>query len=255
MNDDLDLDSVLFGGSDPPADGSFDPFLPGLGQEGAAASPSVRDTDGHDGDGYEEAVDDDGIGIIRYGRFGDQSDSEHERDSDQSLPWQGARDQPVAGAGERHDRERADAGIRNVRRTAEEHSGRSTAGGTRANSPRVDSSISAAAERIRADLRVPLDARERSAAVLKWEQARAAPGGGKIRRYEKQGVTDAPQFMSTDFEAMLVGLKAGRGGDWILTLQVSRDARQAVYSMDDAFGLALDIHVQRRKMTPDDEGS
>lgn len=59
--------------------------------------------------------------------------------------------------------------------------------------------------------------------------------------------------MSTDFEAMLVGLKANRAGDWILTLQVSRDARQAVYSMDDAFGLALDIHVQRRKMTPDDE--
>ena len=253
MDEHIDLDLVLFAGGNPPADGSFDPFLPGLGQEGAEDTGSERSDDGYFRDGYSAAGPNDGDNIIRYGRFGGEGDSQYEPNDNGPLPWQGAGDIPVLGEGERRGREAADAGNRNVRRTAEQHSGSIGPGVTgKSHAPRVDSSIASAAERIRSDLRVPLDARERSAAVLRWEQE-GSKGNRKIKReYQKQGIDHPPQFHSVNFEAMLTGLKANVSGDWILTLVVPKDSKQAVYQLDDAFGLALDIHVQRHRMRPDE---
>jgi hypothetical protein len=57
--------------------------------------------------------------------------------------------------------------------------------------------------------------------------------------------------MATDFQAIVTGLKANASGDWILTLKVDRDARQSIYSLDDAFGLALAVHIQRIRHTPE----
>ena len=257
MDDDLDIDSVLFGGSDPPVDGSFDPWLPGLGQERTEDDSGNGTSDHHFRDGGFTAGDDDAEGVIRYGRFGGEGDRIDQRDDGEPLPWQGATDRPIVGAAERREREAADTGNRNVTRTAEERTGRSNEGGTRTDPPRLASSINAAAERIRADIRIPLDARERSAAVIKWEESRGnGPGGGKIpRTYERKRLDHAPQFMATDFEATLAGLKANTNGIWIITLTVAPYDKSAVYTLDDAYGLALDVHVQRKRMAPDNDVS
>lgn len=259
MNDDLDLDSVLFGGSDPPNDGSFDPFLPGLRQEGDTDGPDDGTSDGYLGDGSEAAEHDDADNIVGYGRFSDEGYRIHQQNDDGPLPWQREGDIGLLGAEERRAREGADTGTRNIRGVAEKRAGSVGAGeagtGVRTNQPNVDSSISAAAERIRADIRVPLDARERSSAVVRWSQhtRSTGPGGGKIKRQYVRDDPDAPmQFISANFEAMLTGLKANSSGHWIMTLQIAPEEGQAIFPMHMAFGLALDMHVQRRRFKPDD---
>lgn len=259
MNDDLDLDSVLFGGSDPPNDGSFDPFLPGLRQEGTTDDGDGWEADGYPGIGSQESDDDNADNIVGYGRFDNEGYRIHEQDDGGPLPWQREGDIGVLGAEERRAREAADTGNRNIRGVAEKRSGGTGTGGngtgTRTHSTNVESSIGAAAERIRADLRVPLDARERSAAVIRWsEHTRSTgPGGGKLKRQYVRDDPDAPmQFISSDFECMMTGLKANSSGNWILTLQIPAEAGQAIFPLHKAFGLALDVHVQRRKYKPDD---
>lgn len=61
--------------------------------------------------------------------------------------------------------------------------------------------------------------------------------------------------MATDFEATLAGLKANTNGIWIITLTVAPYDKAAVYTLDDAYGLALDVHVQRKRMAPDNDVS
>ena len=107
MNDDIDLDSVLLGASDNPADGSFDPFLPrfndddepGDGRYGATDDPIQQDV---------------ATGVIRYGGFGGQGDSGLQPDDDESLPWAGGTDQPTTGADEQRLRAATDAGDRQL---------------------------------------------------------------------------------------------------------------------------------------------
>lgn len=255
MNDDIDPGPVFLRDSDPSTDEPFDPFKPRFREEGGTATPSPGNSDGHDGSSYEETTDDDGIGIIRYGRFSDEGDGEHQQDDDRPLPWQGTGDIGILGATERRDREGADTGTRNIRGTAEKHARLPNTGRYRtessAHSPGVENSISAAAERIRADLREPLDARERSAAVVRWSEE--GDKNRKLKRqYQKTGVLIPPQFLNTTFEAMMVGLKANVSGEWILTLKIDADAAQLVFPLHSAFGLALNVEVSRHSHRPDE---
>lgn len=250
MDDYLDRDAVLFGGDDPPSDGSFDPFLPGLSEEG---STSFRGDDSADtavihqfpeNSGGYEYVDDDGYTVLERSHNG--SDRIDKSDDDRSLPWEGAGNLTVHGAAERAAREAADAGNRNIRRVAESHDrsvGAGADGNGKTHSTGVDSSISAAAQRIRSEIAGPVDTGRRSAAIAKFAESGHLPLGP--RQYQKQGVTAPPRFMSTEFEAMLTGLKANVSGDWILTLKIEQSEGDKIFPLHSAFGLALDVHVDR----------
>lgn len=254
MDELFDPDTGLFSGSDPSADGPFDPFLPRFREEGETSTDQHGDADGDDGEGGSATLYDYTERFGRYGPSGGESDSGFSPDDDRSLPWQGAGDQPILGAEERRAREGADTGNRNVRRAAEKHGGRSQSGGSgspASNESRVDSSIAAASQRIKDELRVPLDPRQRSDAIVKWETA-----GDKNRKltrhYEKQGISSVPQFGNTTFEAMLAGLKANVNGEWILTLKIDPNAAHLIFPLHSAFGLALDVQINRHRHRTND---
>ena len=256
MDDDSDLGSVLLGGGLHATDDSFDPFRPGLreegpeGDDGDAVDDSPIIPNGREGIDKSVEYSDDGYRIEQPGHDGGHSFDQ--RGDDQPLPWQGAGSQRVVGAAERRDREAADAGNRNVRGASTTHGGGPTAGGTRnaqTHSPRVDSSIDAAAQRIRADLSGarPVDTGRRANVLRALANgADRVDGPGQVKRqYQKQGIVLPPTFLETTFEAMLMGLKANASGDWILTLKIDQDAGQLVFPLHSAFGLALDVSVAR----------
>lgn len=253
MDATFDPDSQLFGDGDSPADGSFDPFLPGLGQERDTSAEPLGDSDRHSRVSYSDSGDDEPETVIRYGKFSDSGGNLDKSDDNRPLPWEGAGSVTVSGADERRAREGADTGNRNIRRTAERHD-RDTPTGTigdrKTHSAGVDSSISAAAQRIRGELAGPVDARQRSVAIAEF----AAKGHMQLgpRQYQKQGITAPPQFLNTTFEAMLMGLKANASGDWILQLKIDQDAGQLVFPLHSAFGLALDVSVTRHNNRADD---
>lgn len=275
MDDYLDRDAVLFGGDDPPADGSFDPFLPGLGQEGDATSPFSGEANGHNGSDdsasiYEFPNDGTGVGdrsadgyrVIEQGDVGGDSifqsrhyggDQVDKSDDDRSLPWEGTGAATVLGAAERAAREAADTGNRNIRRTAEQHdrsAGEGAGGNRTSHSTEVDSSISAAAQRIRSEIAGPVDIGRRSSAIEKFVRDGHLPMGP--RQYQKTGITAPPRFMATDFEAMLMGLKANASGDWIVTIKIDQQQGDRVFPLNGAFGLALDMRVERHSPRSDD---
>lgn len=267
MDDYNDLGAVLLGGGLRATDDGFDPFAIDLGsepgEEGAEDLSGGRTEPGDDGDIDTAIVYDRSNSFGRHDgdhasfyRSDDRDGSflvgRSEQDSNRSLPWQGTGSAHVIGAGERRDREAKDAGNRRLSRAAEEHGGNPQSGrtGTPAeDSARVDSSIASASERILTDLRKPLDTRS---AVARWK-ARGEKDLGK-KEYQKQGITAPPTFDNTRFEAVVTGLKANASGDWILTLKVDRNARQSVYSLDDAFGLALNVTVERVRHRAEETG-
>jgi hypothetical protein len=71
------------------------------------------------------------------------------------------------------------------------------------------------------------------------------------RHYERQAITAPPPFKRSDFEATLVGLKANTTGDWIITLRVGQENREAATSLGDAYGLALDVVIEKHLFTND----
>ncbi len=235
-----DLDSVLFGGSDPPADGSFDPFLPGLGNE-----------DGSDDDVYGVTDDaeqsDDSVGVIRYGRFGGQDPGGFQQNDIGPLPWERGTDQPTVGESSARARTAADTGNRNVGRIAEQRSGGSSTGLVRRQRAEgVASSIADAQERIREQSRIPLDDDERRRAVKSDEAGEVK----KITRtYERQSILTPPQFQECFFEATLVTLKSNVTGDWIITLKVPPEFKSQVFDLGDAYGLALTTTIVRKRYT------
>lgn len=231
-----DLDRVFFGGGDPPADGSFDPFLPGLGKE-----------DGSDDDVYGDTNDsgeqDDPASVIRYGRFGNQGNGRFQPDDDKPFPWERGTDQPTVGERSARERQAADTGNRNVGRVAAERGGSPPTGVRRTESAGVASSIAAAQQRIRADASVPLtDDEQRAAVVDRQEHPRS-----KIpRHYERQSITRPPQFQRTTFEATMMALKANAAGDWIVQIKVPAEYKSAVFDLGDAYGLALEVQITRK---------
>lgn len=263
MDDYNDLGSVLLGGGLYAVSDTFDPFEPRPRHEGRPASV---DDDHDDGDIDSDIIDnfpDDQFrprysgreGVREYDGGGVQSSSGYQPDDDQPLPWSGGTKGIVTGSTERAEREAARAGDSNVRRTAERHGGGTESGGQRpgkVNSPGVDSSIAAAQERIRSDLRGSTGSDTgrmdpgRSIAVQKFREAGLATNPTTLQR---DAPVLVPEFLSTEFHAVVAGLKANAGGDWILTLKVDRDERQNIYSLDDAFGQSLVVHIQRRRFT------
>lgn len=238
-----DLDNVLFGGSDPPGDGSFDPFLPGIGQEGS-------EMDGDDGD-IDSPTDDYGDNDLgRILRFSSQVASRQQSDDDQSLPWERGTNQPTKGEGSARDRAAADTGDRNVRRIADVRGGGATTGILRREqSEGVANSISDAQRRIRANATIPLDETEQVAAVKNDEAGHYK----KItRHYERQSISRPPEFRSANFEATMMALKANATGDWILQVKVPAEFKSAVFDLGDAYGLALDITVARKSYSRDE---
>lgn len=268
MDDYSDLGDVLLGGGLHAVSDTFDPFEVRPRHQG---QPTDNDDDHDDGDIDSAFIDhesDDQFrprysgreGVREYDGGGIESVRGYQPDDDQPLPWTGGTKGSVIGSAERAEREAAGAGDRNVRRTAESHGGGTEPGGagpSKVDSPRVDSSISAAQERIRADLRGSTSSNTgrmdvgRSIAVQNF-QARGLRG----TNYElpRQAPVAPPEFLSTEFHAIVAGLKANAGGDWILTLKIDRDERQNVYSLDDAFGASLKVHIQRRRFTNRDTG-
>lgn len=256
MDDYNDPDTVLLGGGLRATDDSFDPFEPRVRHEGEPPADSYGEAGGYIGVSGEDRQHDDAEGVIRYGRFGDETGGLDKSDDDRPLPWESPGSVHVSGADERRAREAASTGDRNIRGVAATHGGGATAGGTgdtKTHSPRVDSSIHAAGERIRAELTGPVDTRQRSAAIIAWDAAGRdfRKIEGPRRQYQKQGIVTAPQFLNTTFEAMLMGLKANASGDWILTLKIDQDAGQLVFPLHSAFGLALDIEVNRHVNRPE----
>lgn len=257
MNDGLtdSVDDLLFpSGHYPGMD--FDPFELRGDESGGQASQSDLRTDESGSGHYTEPE-------YRYDRASDQSIAGFQPDDAGPVPWQGARAQSVTGAAERDAREAAHTGDRNVRRTAEQRTGGIGEGGSGTgpgdHEPAVANSIGDAAERLRrklcedlretiaADAGIPLDADRRSAKVLELaEHPNIKP---PKREYNKQHITTPPQFETTSFEATIAGLKANVNGEWILTLKVSADSRQRVYALDDAFGLALKVSIDRRRFS------
>jgi hypothetical protein len=67
--------------------------------------------------------------------------------------------------------------------------------------------------------------------------------------------TKSVPFHSTDFHAVLTGLKANAQGDWILTLKIDSGARQSVYRLDDAFNMILDVHIAGLRVSRRDESA
>lgn len=246
--DDDDLDSVLFGGSDSPGGGVFDPFEQGDGTDG-------EQDDGSDGIDYDPEQSDSSVGVVRYGRFGGKDPGGFEPNDAGPLPWERGTDQPTSGGDQQRDLERTDTGIRNVRRVAESRSESPTTGSAggfarKQNSPTVANSIGDAQQRIRADAAVPLSDDELGPAI------RALDNGVKSRKitrhYEKQAITQPPTFRSTNFEATLTGLKANTTGDWIVMLRIPQQYREQATSLGDAYGLALDVVVVKHNFNPND---
>jgi hypothetical protein len=242
-NDHYDIDSVLFGGSDPPADGSFDPFLPGLGQEGS-------EDDGLYGEPNYADQSDDSDGVVRYGRFGSEGDEGLQPDYDGPPTWEGRTDKPAVGTDEQRLREAADAGIGHLRRVADARGGGSGTGAFRRdNPPRVANSIADAQQRIRELARVPItpdDERAIAVAAERGPEQRSKPK----RTYEKQRISAPPQFQECKFIATLAGLKTNVAGTWTLTLSVPADDA-AMFDLKNSYGLALNVHVERKRFTSD----
>lgn len=246
MDDLYDPDTGLFSSGDSPSDGAFDPFRPILRKEGAEDSGDIQTSDGNDGDIDSAIIYDYANGIGRYDTSGGAGATRLTQDDDRSVPWKGAGNQRILGGEERRAREAADAGNRNVRRAAKEHGGSSQSGGTgkpATDESRVDSSIAAASERIRTELARPMDAGQRSAAVLAWESE--YDRGRKLQRFTRDAITSVPQFGNTSFEAVLSGLKANANGSWVLTLNIEPSAAQLIFPLHSAFGLALDVQIKR----------
>lgn len=243
MYGDDDLDSVLFGGSDSPGDGGFDPFTEGIGGDESTS-------DGPDGDDDSFQRNDDSIGVIRYGRFGGQDPGGITPTDNGPLPWAGGTNPSAAELRTERTREATSAGNRYVGRVADERSGGNPAGLRRTASTGVADSIAAAQQRIREQSREPLTGPESVAAV----KADEAGETKKITRsYEKQSILAPPTFKSTNFEATIMGLKANTAGDWIIQLRVPPDFRESVTCLGDAYGLALDVVIVKRNFRPNAE--
>jgi hypothetical protein len=243
---DVDIDSVLFGGSDPPADGSFDPFLPGLGY-------SSDEDDGPDGAGDDPEQPDGADGVIRYGRFGSEGNSGFQQNDDQSLPWEGRTGNPPRGIAEQQQREGTDTGIGNVRRIADQRGGSTGTGAFRRERPEgLAGSISDAQQRIRAVATQPLDSHDERGIAVAAQTFHTGSGKPK-REYQKQALSSPPQFQSTEFEATLMGLKSNVAGNWILQLVIPPSDAAGVFDLKDAYGLALKVSVVRKRYT-DGEG-
>lgn len=248
MDDLYDPDTGLFSSGDSPSDGAFDPFRPIFREEGAADSGDVQTSDGTDGDLDTAIIYNYSDGIGRYDTSGGAGTERLAPDDDRSVPWQGTGDRRILGADEHRAREAADAGNRNVRRSAEKHGGSSQPGGhgkPATDESRVDSSIAAASQRISSELARPMDARQRSAAVLAWESE--YDRGRKLQRFTRDAVTTVPQFGNTKFEAVLSGLKANANGSWVLTLNIEPEHAQLIFPLHSAFGLALDVQIKRHR--------
>jgi hypothetical protein len=239
-NDDLDLDSVLFGGSDPPGDGSFDPFLPGLGE-------SQREDDSNDGD-IDTAVIYDGTNSFgRSDRSSGEGDSGFTQDDDRPFPGARRTVEQAVGIAEQREREAADAGDRHLRRVAEQRGGSAGTGTPRRESSEgVANSIADAQQRIKLRAVDPLTpADERTLAIAAERQG---PGVGKPKReYQKRIVSSPPQFQETEFEATLMGFKSNVAGNWILQLVIPPMDAAAVIDLKDAYGLALKVTVTRKR--------
>ncbi len=241
MSDDyLDIDDVLFGASDPPADGSFDPFLPGLGQDDTEG-------DGRYGGADDSEPSDGADGVIRYGRFGGQSHSGQQPDDDEPLPWAGGTDQPARGIEEQRDREAADAGNRQLRRVANER-GRSPGTGTvgRERTESVEGGIAAAQQRIGRLASVPITPNDERALAIGAREHRDGVQYKPKREYQKQHILTPPQFQQCEFEATLQGLKSNTAGNWMLQLIVPPSDANAVFQLKDGYGLALKVTVVRK---------
>jgi hypothetical protein len=269
VDDYSDLGDVLLGGGLHAVSDSFDPFEVRPRHQGR---PTDHDDDHDDGDIDSDFIDhqpDDQFRPQYSGRegFGEhdgggiQSIGGYQPDDDQPLPWAGGTKGSVVGSAERREREAAGTGDRNVRRTAERHGGGTDTGAvghTAPDSTRVDSSISAAQQRIRNDLRGSSQSNTgrldvgRSIAVQRFQER-----GLRGTSYElpRQAPHVPTRFESTSFFALLTGLKANAQGDWILTFKVDRDERHSIYALDDAFNIVLDIGIKLRRFTQRDESA
>lgn len=238
MDGDTDLDDVLFGGSDPPADGSFDPFLPGLGEEGREDYGDSRDSDTAiiysytDAIGRQHGTDSEGPGRLQP-------------DDDQPLPWSGTAVRRVVGADEQRDRAATDIGIRSV---AAKHQGSIGPGGTgREQSDGVANSLFDAQQRIRAEsgdgpttVRIVEGGNRNHTPILK-----------PTRPYERQEIHRPPEFENTSFEAMLLKQASNTAGEWIITLKAPMTEKDNVFDLADAYGLALTVTITRKRFRPD----
>jgi hypothetical protein len=242
MSDDYSLDSVLFGGDDPPGDGSFDPFLPGLGEADGTNDDLYGDTD-HSGESNSS------VGVIRYGRFGGESDNGYEPDDDGPLLRTGGPDNTVFGSEEHRARAATDTGIGHLRRVADERSG-STREGEPGTHKGVASSIAAAQQRIRESAIQPItDSERRDIAVASGSFTH---GSNKPKReYQKRTVTEVPTFQECEFIATIAGLKTNVTGTWTLTLNISPSESAEALKLKDSFGLALTVHAYRKQYTVD----
>lgn len=239
MYGDDDTDFVLFGGDDSPAYGAFDTFLEGITGNDPAdddfhgdADDPEQSNDPTDRSGY------DGPHLESIGRL--------QQDDDQSLPWERGTGQPISGSAEQRARDAADTGNRHVGRVAAERAPSTGTGIGRNRSQPVANNILDAQQRIRAQSRLALDDDERLAAVKSYEAGEIKK---PTRSYTKQHILAPPTFQQCEFEATLIGLKANTSGDWIVNLKVPPLDDEAVISLKHGYGLALEVHVTRKRFT------
>jgi hypothetical protein len=72
--------------------------------------------------------------------------------------------------------------------------------------------------------------------------------------YERQAVLTPPQFRHTQFEAIVSKLQSNADGSWMVTLRIPPYDREQATILRDAYGLALDVTVNRRSFTRREEG-
>lgn len=163
------------------------------------------------------------------------------------------------------EREAAATGDRHVGRVADLRSGSDPAGasgGSGSAAERVADSIRLAQQRLRSDRTVDSTVRvgtpERAAipdgaivngsTLRSLEQVVIPDESTPIKRhYERTTLSAPPSFHSTTFESTIIGLKANTTGDWIISFKVSPEHKAAVMDLAGAYGLALIMHVERRK--------
>jgi hypothetical protein len=74
---------------------------------------------------------------------------------------------------------------------------------------------------------------------------------GRKREYRRSVITAPPEFEETVFEATIVKLQSNTNGEWIVTLKVPGSDRSAATVLGDAYGLALDVVIVRKRFTPE----
>lgn len=251
-HDDDDLGTVLLGSSDNSSDMDFDPF-----------NPIVRKHDEQDGgDSYGNGTDaepDHRASFLRYSGTSGEGSEGIPADDSRSVLGPGTGDTVTTGAVEQRSIDQRRARDDQLRRTAEQRSGGTKEGSGRGRVPTgMANSIRDAAERIRNDFaREPNDTeRVGIGRQLEEQDSHDTQRKSPTRKitYERQAVLSPPLFRTTQFEAIVSKLQSNADGSWMLTLRIPPYDRAQATVLGDAYGLALDVTVNRRSFTRREQG-